>query len=199
MGTTWLWYAARGTGAVSLLLLSAVVVLGLLTAVRYQVAGWPRFVTSGLHRNLSLLAVTFLTVHIVTAVVDPFTHLGLVAVLVPFESPYRTFWLGLGTVALELLVALMFSSLLRRHIGYKTWKAIHWLSYGCWPVALLHGLGTGTDSFQTWMLVLDGACILAVAAALVLRVTARPAERATLPVSSSDGSGRPVRAVSATR
>ena len=79
MTTTWLWYTTRGAGLVSLLLLTAVTVLGVLSVARFEAAGWPRFVTTGFHRNLSLLAVVFLALHIVTAVVDPFTHLGWTA------------------------------------------------------------------------------------------------------------------------
>src|SRR2546426_5599819 len=97
-----LWYTTRGAGAVSLIMLSAVVVLGLLARVRVQRPGWPRFLSAALHRDLSLLALVFLALHVVTAVVDPFAHLGIVAATVPFGSYYRAFWLGLGTVAFEL-------------------------------------------------------------------------------------------------
>src|ERR1700694_2828507 len=146
MSNSLLWYTTRGAGAVSLVLLSAVVVLGILSVLRVQTAGWPRFLTAGLHRNLALITLVFLALHIVTAVVDPFTHLGWLTAVVPFSSYYRTIWLGLGTIAFELLLAIVVTSLLRGLIGQAAWRAIHWLAYASWPVAVLHGFGTGTDA-----------------------------------------------------
>ena len=170
MSDTLLWYTTRGAGIVSLLLLSAVLVLGVLSAQRFETAGWPRFLTVGLHRNLSLTAVLFLLLHIVTAVVDPFTSLGWVAALVPFGSGYRTFWLGLGTVSAELLAAIIVTSLLRRWIGAAAWRLVHWLSYAAWPVAVVHGWGTGTDSGAGWLVAIQLLCGLAVGLAVIARL-----------------------------
>src|SRR6202162_4210690 len=155
MNDTILWYTTRGAGAVSLVLLSAVVVLGILSSLRFEVPSWPRFLTTGLHRNLALTAVVFLALHIVTAVVDPFTHLGWLAAVVPFSSYYRTFWLGLGTVAFELLLAIVVTSLVRGFIGQVAWRLVHWLSYASWPIAVLHGFGTGTDAWSAWLFALQ--------------------------------------------
>jgi methionine sulfoxide reductase heme-binding subunit len=173
MPDTFLWYTTRGAGAVSLVLLSAVVVLGVMSSLRFEVPSWPRFLTTGLHRNLSLTAVVFLALHIVTAVVDPFTHLGWLAAVVPFSSYYRTFWLGLGVIAFELLIAITVTSLVRGLIGLSAWRAIHWLSYASWPIAVLHGFGTGTDTLSTWMLAIDGVCIAAVAGSVAARLMFR--------------------------
>ncbi|HEY5033820.1 MAG TPA: ferric reductase-like transmembrane domain-containing protein [Candidatus Dormibacteraeota bacterium] len=173
MPDTVLWYTTRGAGAVSLVLLSAVVVLGVMSSLRFEVPSWPRFLTTGLHRNLSLTAVVFLALHIVTAVVDPFTHLGWLAAVVPFSSYYRTFWLGLGVIAFELLIAITLTSLVRGLIGLSAWRTIHWLSYASWPIAVLHGFGTGTDTLSTWMLAIDGICIAAVAGSVAARVMFR--------------------------
>jgi methionine sulfoxide reductase heme-binding subunit len=168
-----LWYTTRGAGAVSLVLLSAVVVLGLLARVRFEAHGWPRFLSAAVHRDLALMTLVFLALHIVTAVIDPFTHLGLAA-LVPFGSYYRTLWLALGAIAFELLLAIVATSLLRKHIGARVWRAIHWLAYASWPLAVLHGIGTGTDSTARWMLVIDVACFAAVSVALIWRMVAAP-------------------------
>jgi sulfoxide reductase heme-binding subunit YedZ len=173
MPDTILWYTTRGAGAVSLVLLSAVVVLGVMSSLRFEVPSWPRFLTTGLHRNLSLTAVVFLGLHIVTAVVDPFTHLGWLAAVVPFSSYYRTFWLGLGVIAFELLIAITVTSLVRGLIGLSAWRTIHWLSYASWPIAVIHGFGTGTDTLSTWMLAIDGVCIAAVAGSVAARVMFR--------------------------
>jgi methionine sulfoxide reductase heme-binding subunit len=169
-----LWYTTRGAGAVSLVLLSVVVVLGLLARVRFESRGWPRFLSAAVHRDLALMTLVFLLLHIVTAVVDPFTHLGLVAALVPFGSYYRTLWLGLGTIAFELLIAIVATSLLRQHIGARLWRGIHWLAYLSWPVAVIHGIGTGTDGTAVWMLAIDVVCVAAVAGALLWRLVAAP-------------------------
>lgn len=168
-----LWYTSRGAGAVSEILLTGVVVLGILSALRVQSATWPRFLTAGLHRNLALTAVVFLTLHIVTAIVDPFTSLGLAA-LIPFGSYYRTVWLGLGAIAFELLCAIVVTSLVRDWIGLRAWRAIHFLSYAVWPIAIAHGLGTGTDSWSVWMLGVTGGCAGAVVVALAWRLTTAP-------------------------
>ena len=171
MPDTILWYTTRGAGAVTLILLTCVVLLGVLSAIRADSARWPRFLTTGLHRNLALMALALLSLHIVTAVVDPFTNLGWAAALVPFASYYRTFWLGLGVISFELLLAIVITSLVRGLVGHRTWRAIHWLVYAAWPVGVIHGLGTGTDSWSAWMLAVTAGCIAAVGVAVVLRLT----------------------------
>ena len=171
MPDTLLWYTTRGAGAVTLILLSSVAVLGILSALRVQSARWPRFLTTGLHRNLALMTLVFLALHIVTAVVDPFTHLGWAAALIPFSSYYRTLWLGLGVISFELLLAIAVTSLLRGYLGHNTWRAIHWLTYAAWPVGVIHGLGTGTDTWSAWMLAITAACVAAVGVAIILRLT----------------------------
>jgi sulfoxide reductase heme-binding subunit YedZ len=167
-----LWYTTRGAGAVTLVLLSGSVVLGILSVLRVQSAAWPRFLTTGLHRNLALMTLVFLALHIVTAVVDPFTHLGWLTAVVPFSSYYRTLWLGLGTIAFELLLAIVATSLVRGLIGQAVWRWVHWLTYAAWPLGVLHGLGTGTDAWSPWFFVLTVICVGAVATALVYRLVA---------------------------
>jgi methionine sulfoxide reductase heme-binding subunit len=169
-GAKALWYVTRGTGLVALVLLTASVLLGVLEVKRWSSKRWPRFVTAGLHRNLSLLAVVFLGVHIASAVVDGFAPIGWLDAVVPFHSPYRPLWLGLGAVATDLLIALVVTSLLRGRIGYRAWRAVHWTAYACWPVALVHGLGTGTDTKLGWVLALSLGSLLAVAAAVWWRL-----------------------------
>jgi sulfoxide reductase heme-binding subunit YedZ len=170
MNDTLLWYTTRGAGVVSMVLLSGVMALGLLTRARAGGRRWPRFLTAALHRDLSLMALVFLALHIVTAVVDPYTHLGITAAVIPFGSYYRTFWLGLGAVALELMLAIAATSLLRTLIGQRVWRAVHWLAYACWPVAIAHGLGTGTDAGSLWMSATTVACIAGVLSAVAWRL-----------------------------
>jgi hypothetical protein len=174
-GPSVLWYLARGTGAVALLLLSTSVVLGVLNVQRLRTTRLPRFVVDGLHRSVSLLVLVVLGVHIFSSVLDSFAHISLV---VPFTSGYRPIWLGLGTLAFELVIAVLITSLLRQRIGYRAWRAVHWMAYASWPLALVHGFGTGTDGKASWMLAITVLCVVAVIAAVLVRVaSAWPADR----------------------
>ena len=175
-----LWFATRGAGVVSLLLFTAVTCLGLLTVVRWQSGSWPRFLTAELHRNLALLSLVFLGAHIATAIMDPFTSLGLVAALIPFASSYRPLWVGLGVIAIDLIVALIVTSLLRERIGQRAWRTIHWASYAAWPLALVHGLGAGSDAFAPWLLAIQGGCSVAVGGALLWRLAVARSNRSRL-------------------
>lgn len=162
-----LWFTTRGAGAVSLLMLTAVVVLGIATTTRRQGQAWPRFLNARLHGNLALATLAFLALHIATAILDPFARLRWIDAVIPFAAAYRPVWLGLGVVAAELLAALAISSVLRPRLGFRAWRVLHWAAYACWPVALLHGLGTGTDARAAWFEVLDAGCVGLVFAAVV--------------------------------
>jgi sulfoxide reductase heme-binding subunit YedZ len=163
------WYLTRSTGAVALLLLTGSVALGVADVQRLGTPRWPRFVLDSLHRNISLLALVFLALHILTAVLDSFAPISLTAAFVPFTSSYRPLWLGLGAIACDLLLALILTSVLRQRIGHAGWRATHWLAYACWPIALLHSLGTGSDVKSSWLLVLAVACLALVVAAVLAR------------------------------
>jgi DMSO/TMAO reductase YedYZ heme-binding membrane subunit len=167
-----LWYLTRGSGAVALLLLTVSVLLGVANTTRWKTDRWPRFIVYGLHRNVTLLALTFTVVHVLTTIVDSFAPIAVIDAFIPFLSPYRPFWLGLGTVAFDLLLALIVTSFLRRRIGTRLWRAVHWLAYAAWPVALLHTFGTGSDARAGWMLFLGVACGLSVLAAVMWRLLA---------------------------
>ena len=165
-----LWYLTRGTGLVTLVLLTSSVVLGIVTSVRWQSPRWPRFVTAALHRNVSLLVLALLSIHIATAVIDGFAPIRWLDAVIPYGSAYRPLWLGFGALAFDLLLAVTATSLLRQRIGYRAWRVVHWAAYACWPVALLHGLGTGTDTRLGWVLALNLACLAAVIAAVWWRL-----------------------------
>ena len=169
------WYLTRSTGAVAMLLLTGTVALGVIDLRRYASARWPRFVLDALHRNLALLTLVFLAIHIATAVLDSFAPISITASVIPFASSYRPFWLGLGAISFDLLLAVTITSLLRRRIGYERWRAVHWLSYAAWPVALLHGLGTGSDVKSGWLQLLSVACLVVVVACVVARAAERQA------------------------
>jgi sulfoxide reductase heme-binding subunit YedZ len=166
---------------VTLLLLTAVVALGIVTAgsaARSRI--WPRFVSAGLHRNLSLFALVFLLAHVIAAVADPYAKLGWRDAAIPFVSAYRPFWLGLGVVSGELVLALVVTSALRPLLGFRAWKAVHWLAYASWPVAIFHSLGTGTDAPATWSLAIVAGSALTVVAAVAWRLGPSSGRIATL-------------------
>jgi sulfoxide reductase heme-binding subunit YedZ len=167
-----LWFVTRATGAVSLLLLTVAVVVGVAHVGRIRIGDMPRFVVDSVHRSASLLAVCFIVVHVLTSVLDGFAPITPLDAVVPLTSAYRPLWLGLGAVAFDLVIAVTVTSLLRRRLGYSAWRATHWVAYASWPVALVHGLGTGTDTRTGWMLALSAACMAVVLAAVVLRVSA---------------------------
>jgi len=173
-GVSATWMLTRASGAVSLLLLTAAFALGVADVARWRSRMWPRFAVDALHRNLALLALAFVVLHVLTTVLDSFVHIGLLAAVLPFSNGYRGgFWLGLGTVAFDLFLALIATSLLRRRIGLRVWRTVHWAAYACWPVALLHSVGTGTDAAQPWMLALALGCTAAIGAAIIARLTLR--------------------------
>jgi predicted ferric reductase len=163
----WLWYFSRATGLVSLVLFTGVVVLGALGAGRVATKQWPRFTVAALHRNLALVSVVFLVLHIGSAIIDGYVPLGWLDVVVPFVSEYQPFWVGLGAVAIDLVIAIVVTSLVRTRISPKVWRVVHWLAYLCWPVALVHAIGMASE--YGWVLALEIACLLAAVGAVVFR------------------------------
>lgn len=174
-----LWYANRATGAVCLVLFTVVVLLGIAVRLRGKIPGLPRFGTVSLHRTLSLSATAFLALHITTAIVDGYVNITVLDAVVPFASDYQPLWLGLGTVAFDLMLAVVITSLLRERMGHRTWRAVHWLAYASWPIALIHGIGIGTDTGTDWMTWLTVACVAMVVTAFGIRIwhSARGARR----------------------
>jgi methionine sulfoxide reductase heme-binding subunit len=161
--TTALWYVSRATGLVTLVLLTAVAVLGILVTRKGRLPGLPSFAVTGLHRNLSLLAVAFTGVHVLTAVVDSYVSIPLISVVVPFTSGYERLTTAFGAISLDLMAAMIITSLLRRHLSPKFWRAVHWLAYVSWPVAFLHCLLASKDLRHGWMFgitVLAGAAVV---------------------------------------
>ena len=171
------WYLTRATGAVALVLLTISIVLGILGSVRFTAGPrWPRFAIDSLHRDVSLLVIVLLVAHIVTSVLDTFAPIKLIDAVIPFSSAYRPLWVGFGALSFDLLIALVITSLARRRLGYSTWRAIHWLAYASWPVAVLHGVGTGSDTKVWWMLALTAVCVGAVTVAVMVRIAQSDSE-----------------------
>lgn len=169
-GSTVFWYASRATGIVAMLLLTAVLVLGICVNRQGRLPGLPRFAVTDLHRNLSLLAVAFIAVHVVTAVLDTYVHIPLLAAVVPLASGYERLWLSLGAISLDMMLAMIITSLARGRLNRYLWRGIHLLAYACWPVAFAHGIGASPDLRHGIPFYLAAACALAVAAAVGYRL-----------------------------
>jgi sulfoxide reductase heme-binding subunit YedZ len=192
------WYLMRATGVVSLVLLTTVMVLGIGTVKRWRPPNAPAFVTAGVHRSISLLSVVFVGVHVVTAVVDPYAAVSATAAVVPFVGSSQPLWIGLGALSLDLVLALIASSLLRRRLGARAWRAVHWTAYLCWPVAAVHSLGIGSDVGATWLRIIVAGCVGSLGLALVTRVASgRPGKRLEPPRDLRRARGRTAAGASA--
>ena len=177
---SWFWYATRGLGTATLIVLTGTIVLGITTATRWSGETTPGFVAADVHRNLSLLAICLLAAHIFTTVLDPFAHISVRDVIIPVGALYRPVWLGLGVAAMWVLVGVAATSLLRDRIGPRLWRLVHWAAYASWPLAVVHGLGTGSDAQAPWLIAVVASCVVAVLFSLVLRL--RHGRPATLPI-----------------
>jgi Ferric reductase like transmembrane component. len=167
---TALWYASRATGVVSLVLFSVVAILGIMVNRQGRLPGLPRFAVTGLHRSLSLLTVAFLGIHITTAIADGYVHIPWLSTIAPFTSGYERFWIGLGTVAVDLVAAVIVTSLLRDRLTHSVWRSVHWLSYVSYPVAVIHSMGASKDLQSGWLLALTMTSVFGVATAIGYRV-----------------------------
>ena len=169
-GSPDLWYVSRASGLVLLVLFSVVVVLGVTARTGSRPAGWPRFAFVELHRTLALFSVVLLVLHVLTALLDPFVSIGWAAVALPFLSGYRTLQIGLGTLAVDLAGAVIVTSLLRVRLGFRSWRAVHWLAYLAWPAAFVHSLTAGSDLAIWWVAMIEWLCAAAVATAVIARL-----------------------------
>ncbi len=172
MSSTALWYSTRASGIVALVLLTLTMVLGLATTSRVRARSWPGFAQQEIHRRISMIAMVVVGIHVLTSVLDTYVDISWAAIVVPFTSSYDRFWVGVGTVGLDLMVAVFISSVLRARMRPSTWRALHWLAYLCWPVALAHTFGMGTDAGEHWVIVLGVLCIVSVGSALIWRLRA---------------------------
>jgi sulfoxide reductase heme-binding subunit YedZ len=169
VGPSAFWYLTRATGAVALILLTVSLIVGIAAIGRLRSRSVPRFMVDGIHRTASLLSIVFLVVHIITAVLDTFAPISLSDAVIPFAGTYRPIWLGLGAASFDLMLAVTVTSLIRQRLGHSTWRAVHWLAYLAWPLAVVHNFGTGSDIRHTWMFAISVICILAVLVAVGVR------------------------------
>lgn len=175
-----LWALGRGTGIVGLGFLTLSVLLGVAARSGRPLLGLPRFGIAAVHRFVALASMLLVVLHVGLLYLDPYAKLRLIDAVVPFLGAYRPLWQGLGTLAVDLLLVVAVTSLLRERLGPRVFRAVHWSTYLLWPIAMAHGLGNGTDTGQRWLQAFAGGCAIMVAAAVVWRIS-RTRHRPTLP------------------
>lgn len=180
-GNEAVWYLMRGSGVVSLLLLTGVMALGIATFGGVRLGAMPRFATVALHRSISMLSVVFVAVHVGTAVLDPYAAVTLVNALVPFTAASTPLVVGLGAVAVDLLIALMVTGILRERIGRRSWRVIHWAAYAMWPAAFIHAIGMGSDVSTLWGRALGVAAVAVIGGSVAWRLLL-PSDSAPAPL-----------------
>ena len=169
-----LWSLSRATGLVLLVLLTLTLALGMLATARSTPRWWPRFATAALHVELSVLSLALLVAHVTVTVLDDWVEIGWVDAVVPFRAGYRPVWTGLGTVAALLLVTAAGTAAARRFLPLPLWRRTHYLTHAAWPVAVVHGLGAGSDRGSPGAVALTLGCVALVTFATVLRFTGAP-------------------------
>ncbi|AGB26807.1 putative ferric reductase (plasmid) [Mycobacterium sp. JS623] len=165
-----LWALGRGTGVTALAFMTVALFLGIATRSGRPLVVLPRFAVADVHRFTSLAGTLLVVLHIVLLFLDPYAQLRLLDLVVPFLGAYRPLWLGLGTLAFDLLAVVIVTSLLRHRLGVRAFHTVHWATYALWPIAISHALGNGTDAGHTWFLVFAGCCTVTVCGALVWRL-----------------------------
>jgi sulfoxide reductase heme-binding subunit YedZ len=186
------WIVARAAGFAAYALLTATVLAGLLVKARPFGRRLRQASAVELHRTLSSMALGMLVLHGVALVLDTTVHISPAALVVPGLSPYRPLATGIGVVAAELMLLVAASFPLRRLIGMRSWRRLHWLTYAIFAGATVHGVLAGSDSGSRYALALYLASLGAVVAATTWRVVAR----ATVPARAAAparGSRRPAR------
>jgi sulfoxide reductase heme-binding subunit YedZ len=194
MNSSALWYLSRSTGVVLLAVLSVTAILGIVVRSRGRVPGLPSFAVTALHRNAALVALVLLAIHVLTSVLDSFVSIGWLAAVVPFVSHYEPVWVGLGALSLDLVVAMIVTSLVRDRIGPRTWHAIHVSAYAAYPLAVIHGIGAAADLQSGALLAFTVLCLAAVAVAagwrlLDLRRATTPRQRVLAQLSAAEAAG----------
>ncbi len=164
------WYTARAGGYTAFLLLTASVCLGLALSFKLASPRWPRFLTTELHRYVTLTAIGFAVLHGLALWADPWEAFPVSALVVPMDSHYRPLAVALGIVSLYLAIALWLSSRIQRRIGYPTWRRLHYLTYAVFALAATHTILAGEDAHTAWGRGIDWGAVALVAGLTVLRI-----------------------------
>lgn len=168
------WILARTTGLMAYVLLTLTVLAGLVIKTRPFGRALNSAAVTDTHRFLSLLALGTIGLHGLALTLDRTVRIGLAALILPGLAPYRPLATGLGVVAAELAALIVVSFPLRRRIGVRMWRRLHWATYLVFALGTAHGLAAGTDSARPWTLALYLGAVFAVAAATAWRALVAP-------------------------
>jgi sulfoxide reductase heme-binding subunit YedZ len=168
------WLASRSAGLVAFALLSAVTVLGLLSALRVAGPGTAKALRPW-HERLALAALACIGAHGLFLLLDGWLKPGLTGILVPFTLDYRPLWTGLGIIGACLIAALSLSFYARRRIGAARWRNAHRLAPVGFVLVFLHAVMAGTDARTIWLLAMAVGAMIAVGLLLGLRLAREPA------------------------
>jgi sulfoxide reductase heme-binding subunit YedZ len=170
------WTAARLAGAAAVVLLTASLAIGIATG-----RGWrPRWVSwravEAAHRDTALAATALTAIHVLGFLIVPGLGIRLLDAVVPFVGRVFPFWQGLGTLAVDILLAVVVTSLLRRRVGRRTFRIVHLTTWLLWPIAVGHALGDGASGTAPGFLLTALGCAAAIVAAVSVRFStaARP-------------------------
>ena len=166
------WILARAAGFTAYILLALSVLAGIVLKSRPFGNRLKPATVTDTHRTLAVLGLGALMIHATALVFDATVAMPVSALLVPGLSPYRPLWVGLGVVAAELMVVVYASFSMRRRIGVKNWRRLHWATYAIFALATVHGLAAGTDSSRTWALAVYLGAVASIAAAATWRFLA---------------------------
>lgn len=169
------WILARASGLIAYVLITASMLAGLVLKSRPFGRAVKAASVMDVHRFLALLAVGAIALHATTLALDTTVHLGVAGLLVPGHSSYRPLWTALGIVAAYLALLVWISFPLRKRIGRKAWRGLHWATYAVFALATAHGLMAGSDSARPWAFELYLSATAAVVFATVWRGLVRPA------------------------
>jgi DMSO/TMAO reductase YedYZ heme-binding membrane subunit len=170
----YLWYITRATGLVALVLFTVVVCLGTFVSNRVGGKTVGRFELNELHRSVSMVAMAFLVLHIVTTIVDSYVPTGWLSAVVPLTSPYKRLDVAIGAVAFDLILAVWASSLMKSRISNGSWRFVHWFSWLAFVAAIVHSFLIGTDARSGIGLAVVAACAVAVLVTALWRYVKRP-------------------------
>jgi hypothetical protein len=178
------WYVARSAGIVAYLLLSTSVVLGVLMSARAKFT-WPRFAVEEVHRFLAILTGVFLALHGFALLADRVVPISIRQLVIPFQTSYRPFGVGLGVTSALLLLAVSLSNLVRKRLPFRVWRRIHYVTLAVWLTATAHGLLSGTDRQDFWFIALVAVAVCTVGLAFLGRFASTVSIGATAGVAAS--------------
>ena len=164
------WHISRATGLIAYALLAASTIWGVLLTTRVIKDWAPGTLSMLLHASASWLAVVMMFVHVGMLLFDKYYNYSFGDLLVPFTGPYRPLAVGLGTIAAWLTLAITVSYSVRRVIGQRAWRWLHYTSYASFALVTLHSLMAGTDTSKLGMWVVMSVTSVIVAGLLIFRV-----------------------------